>query len=74
MPMASNDTEPIHRVRLDGFWMDKTTVTNAEFARFVAATGYVTVAERAPTREEFPGAPEEENLVAGSIVVRPAGP
>src|ERR1044072_3996021 len=67
MPMPSNDSEPIHRVRVDGFWMDKTTVTNAEFEEFVKATGYVTVAERAPTREEFPTAPEE-NLVAGSVV------
>jgi formylglycine-generating enzyme required for sulfatase activity len=70
MPMASNDAEPIHPVRVDGFWMDKTTVTNAEFARFVAATDYVTVAERAPTKEEFPDAPEG-NLVAGSVVFTP---
>lgn len=54
MPMASNDAEPIHPVLVDGFWMDKTVVTNADFAKFVAATGYVTVAERAPTKEEFP--------------------
>ena len=63
MPMASNDAEPIHRVRVDGFWMDKTVVTNEQFAKFVEATGYVTVAERAPTKEEFPTAPAE-NLVA----------
>jgi formylglycine-generating enzyme len=41
MPMPSNDAEPIHRVRVDGFWMDKTTVTNEEFEKFVKATGYV---------------------------------
>ena len=70
MPMASNDAEPIHRVRVDGFWMDKTVVTNAEFAKFVAATGYITVAEIAPTKEEFPDAPPE-NLVAGSVVFTP---
>ena len=35
MPMASNDAEPIHRVRVDGFWMDKTTVTNEQFEKFV---------------------------------------
>jgi formylglycine-generating enzyme required for sulfatase activity len=40
------DARPIHRVHVDGFWMDRTEVTNAQFARFVAATGYVTVAER----------------------------
>ena len=67
-PMA--DARPIHRVRVHGFWMDRTEVTNAAFARFVAATGYVTVAERTPRAEEFPGAPPE-NLVAGSIVFTP---
>ena len=59
------DARPIHRVYVDGFWMDRTDVTNEEFARFVKATKYVTIAERAPTAEEFPGAPPE-NLVAGS--------
>jgi formylglycine-generating enzyme required for sulfatase activity len=45
-------------------------VTNEEYARFVKATGYVTVAERKPTRDEFPDAPEE-NLKAGSVVFTP---
>jgi formylglycine-generating enzyme len=70
MPMPSNDAEPIHRVRVDGFWMDVTTVTNEQFEKFVKATGYVTVAERAPTKEEFPTAPVE-NLIAGSVVFTP---
>lgn len=69
-PMPSNDAEPIHPVRVDGLWMDKTEVTNEEFAKFVAATGYVTIAEKAPTKEEFPDAPPE-NLVAGSVVFAP---
>jgi formylglycine-generating enzyme required for sulfatase activity len=64
------DARPIHRVYVDPFWMDATEVTNAEFARFVKDTGYVTVAERTPTREEFPTAPAE-NLVAGSVVFAP---
>lgn len=67
---AVNDSQPIHRVYVDGFWMDKTDVTNKQFAKFVAATGYVTVAEIAPTKEEFPTAPPE-NLVAGSMVFTP---
>jgi formylglycine-generating enzyme required for sulfatase activity len=46
MPMASNDSGPIHRVRVDGFWMDATAVTNEQFEKFVRATGYVTIAER----------------------------
>jgi formylglycine-generating enzyme required for sulfatase activity len=67
---AAVDARPIHRVYVDGFWMDKTDVTNEEFARFVKATGYVTIAERTPTAEDFPGAPPE-NLIAGSIVFSP---
>ena len=42
------DARPIHRVSVDGFWMDRTDVTNEQFAKFVRATGYVTVAERKP--------------------------
>ena len=64
------DARPVHRVYVDGFWMDKIDVTNEEFARFVKATSYVTIAERKPTAEEFPGAPPE-NLVAGSVVFSP---
>jgi len=66
------DTKPWHRVYVDGYWMDKTEVTNREFGRFVAATRYVTVAERKPRAEDFPGAPPE-NLVEGSVVFTPPG-
>jgi formylglycine-generating enzyme required for sulfatase activity len=61
---------PAHRVAMDGFWMDATAVTNAEFAAFVEATGYVTVAERPLDPADFPGAPPE-NLVPGSLVFTP---
>lgn len=61
------DSRPLVRVSVDGFWMDKTEVTNEQFETFVKATGYVTVAERKPRAEDFPGAPAE-NLVAGSVV------
>src|SRR6266581_3017255 len=64
------DARPWHRVYVDGFWMDKTEVTNEQFEKFVKATGYVTIAERKPTKEQFPTAPEE-NLVAGSVVFTP---
>jgi len=64
------DARPFHRVAIDGFWMDQTEVTNEEFARFVKATGYVTVAERTPEAKDFPGVPPE-NLVAGSVVFTP---
>ncbi|MBS0578560.1 MAG: formylglycine-generating enzyme family protein [Proteobacteria bacterium] len=67
---ATRDSRPIHRVYVHGFFMDKTDVTNAEFAKFVEATGYITVAERKPRAEDFPGAPPE-NLVAGAVVFTP---
>jgi formylglycine-generating enzyme required for sulfatase activity len=70
MPGMTLDASPIHRVYVDGFWMDTTELTNKEFARFVNSTGYVTIAERTPTAAEFPGAPPE-NLVAGSTVFTP---
>jgi|688.fasta_scaffold104793_1 formylglycine-generating enzyme required for sulfatase activity len=72
------DERPAHRVSIDGFWMDSTEVTNAQFAEFVAATGYVTTAERAPTAEEILAnspqgtpPPPPEVLVAGSLVFTP---
>jgi formylglycine-generating enzyme required for sulfatase activity len=52
---ATTHFRPIHHVYLDDFWMDKTDVSNEEFAKFVKATGYVTVAERTPLAEDFPG-------------------
>ena len=64
------DARPVHRVAVDGFWMDVTEVTNAEFDAFVRATSYVTVAERTPQAADYPGAPPE-NLVAGSVVFSP---
>ena len=69
---ATLDARPIHRLYVDGFFMDKTDVNNAQFTEFVKSAGYVTVAERKPTAEDFPGAPPE-NLVAGSVVFSPPG-
>jgi len=77
-PASMDNERPAHRVHLDGFWMDINTVTNAEFAKFVATTGYVTTAERAPDWNEMkkqlpPGTPKPEAkfLVQGSLVFRP---
>jgi formylglycine-generating enzyme len=64
------DAEPVHLVTVDGYWIDKTPVTNTEFEKFVQATGYVTIAERTPTAEDYPGA-KPEMLVAGSVVFNP---
>ena len=67
---ATTDSRPIHRAYVDGFWMDRTEVTNGQFAAFVTATGYVTAAERTPRASDFPGVPPEA-LVAGSVVFSP---
>ncbi|MBV9868181.1 MAG: formylglycine-generating enzyme family protein [Abitibacteriaceae bacterium] len=64
------DAQPGHAVYVDGFWMDATEVTNAQFSAFVRATGYVTVAERKPDPAQFPGA-DPALLVPGSIVFTP---
>ncbi len=74
-PGGRYDERPAHRVRVDGFWMDATEVTNAQFRAFVEATGYVTTAERPPDWEELkrqlpPGTPKppDDVLVPGSLV------
>jgi formylglycine-generating enzyme required for sulfatase activity len=68
------DALPWHQVEVDGFWMDVNAVTNEQYEKFVQATGYVTVAERTPKAEDFPGAPPEK-LVSGSVCFTPtAGP
>ena len=65
---------PVHRVTVDGFWMDERPVTAGEFRRFVRETGYVTVAERPLDPAEYPDA-RPDLLVPGSLVFRPtAGP
>ena len=70
--MANNTTDatPIHRVVVDGFWMDATEVTNEQFAAFVNATGYVTIAERPLDPRNFPGA-DPKLLVPGAVIFTP---
>jgi sulfatase modifying factor 1 len=72
---AQANERPAHKVRVHGFWMDRHHVTNAEFARFVAATGYVTTAEKKPDWESLkvqlpPGTPQppDSAMVAGAMV------
>lgn len=61
---------PAHSVQLDGFFIDRTPVTNRDFTDFVAATGHVTLAERKPDAVDYPGA-DPRLLVAGSLVFVP---
>jgi sulfatase modifying factor 1 len=75
---AMPDEYPKHTVTVSGFWMDRTEVTNAQFAAFVNATGYRTTAERKPDWEELkqqlpPGTakPDASLLVAASLVFSP---
>ncbi len=72
--MGSNlfypEEAPQRPVRVDGFHIDVTPVTNAQFARFVAETGHVTVAEIAPDPADYPGMPAEM-AHAGSLVFQP---
>ena len=80
-PEGRPDERPAHRVRLDGFWIDATEVTNAQFAAFVEATGYRTTAERpidwAQLRTQVPPGtpkPSEDQLQPGSMVFTPPPP
>jgi len=59
-----------HTVRVDGFWIDRHEVTNAQFREFVTATGYVTLAERGLDPATHPGMPKEL-LLPGSVVFIP---
>lgn len=75
---APGNERPAHPVKVDPFWMDEQEVTNAEFRKFVEATGYVTTAEKPPDWEEIkkqvpPGTPKPaaDVLVAGSMVFTP---
>jgi formylglycine-generating enzyme len=63
------EERPVHEVAVASFWMDLHPVTNAEFRRFVKATGYVTFAERAPVAADYPDA-DPDLLVPGSLVFR----
>jgi len=78
-PTSSPAERPIHPVYVDGFFMDVHTVTNSRFRKFVEATGYVTIAERAPDAAELlrqapPGTPppDPKLLVPGSLVFTPS--
>jgi len=66
------EEKPAHRVRVDGFWIDASPVTNRQFKTFADATGYVTFAEIAPDPKDYPGI-LPEMLKPGSMVFSPRG-
>lgn len=61
------EERPVRRVRVQAFQIDQVPVTNQQFAAFVAATGFRTFAEIAPTAADYPGLPEHM-AKAGSLV------
>lgn len=65
---------PQHKVSVNGFWMDRAPVTNAQFAAFVTATNHVTVAEKIPNAEDYPGALPEMLLAASTVFIKPTRP
>ena len=67
------EERPRRRVRVDGFWIDETPVTNRQFAAFVAATGYRTLAEIPPDPADFPGMPPEMARAGSLVFERPQG-
>jgi formylglycine-generating enzyme required for sulfatase activity len=73
--MGSNshypEEAPEHRVRVDGFWMDYSPVTNANFQKFVDETGYVTFAESPPNPADYPGALPEILQLGSAVFVKP---
>jgi formylglycine-generating enzyme len=62
---------PAHQVTVDGFWIDRHAVTNAEYARFVRNTGHPTVAERPPDPADYPGARPELLVPASTVFHNP---
>ena len=73
--LAKHNEMPAHKIRVDGFWIDQTDITNAQFAIFVKATGYVTTAEKKPDWKTLkvqlpPGTPKppEQKLIPGAMV------
>lgn len=68
------EERPLRRVRVDSFWIDETPVTNREFARFVEATGYRTVAETAPDPQDYPGMLPEYAQPGSLVFTKTSGP
>jgi formylglycine-generating enzyme required for sulfatase activity len=76
--MGSNDfyreERPVRGETVEGFWIDPYPVTNADFRKFVSATGYVTACERPPDPEMYPDADPSLLLPGSSVFRKPHGP
>ncbi|HLG87120.1 MAG TPA: formylglycine-generating enzyme family protein [Alphaproteobacteria bacterium] len=64
---------PVHSATVGGFSIDRFAVTNAQFAKFVKATGYVTDAEKAPKPEDYPEVPKNQLVAGGAVFTPPDG-
>ncbi|PKB15968.1 formylglycine-generating enzyme family protein [Flavobacterium sp. 5] len=67
------DAKPIHKVSVKGYWIDEHEVTNAQFAAFVKATKYVTIAERPLNPDDYPGVPVDKLVPGSAVFVPPTG-
>jgi len=68
------EERPARPAAVDGFWIDRFPVTNADFARFVGETGYITFAERPPDPAAYPDADPELLVPGSSVFTKPPGP
>ena len=65
---------PVHKVKVNGFWMDRFLVTNAQFQKFVKETNYITFAERPANPADYPGAKPELLEPASTVFIKPTKP
>ncbi len=68
------EERPVHEVDVEAFWIERHLVTNAQFARFVDETRYVTLAERPLNPEDYPGAPQDLLKPGGLVFQAPVHP
>jgi len=71
---AFTDTRPVHSVTVKSYWMDEHEVTNDQFAAFVKATGYLTVAEQPLNPADFPDVPKDKLVPGSGVFTAPTQP
>ena len=65
------EESPVRSIQVDPFLLDVAPVTNADFARFVAETGYLTVSEKLPDPDLYPNLPPEEQCPESAVFIPP---